>query len=45
MEETNAFMLGLGQVGVIGMIAGISWLFYGITKAYAKESAEQGRYS
>lgn len=30
---------------VIGMIGGVSYLFYGITKAYAKESAEQGKHS
>jgi hypothetical protein len=45
MEETNGFMLGLGEAGVIGMIAGVSWIFYQVTKEYAKESADQGKHS
>jgi hypothetical protein len=45
MEETNGFMLGLGEVMVIGMIGGVSWLLYVVTKGFAKESAEQGNHS
>ncbi len=45
MEETSVIMLGLGEVVAIATTAGISFLFYGITKEFAKESAQKGAHS